>query len=59
MQNVKCLKCGWKGSSVKTLKQWFEAKDMTDDKIQTQELLMICPECKDGVCVEDKRRKAK
>jgi len=59
MQNVKCLKCHWKGSSVDTLKQWFEVKAMTDDEVQTQELLMICPICKDGVCVENKRRKKK
>jgi len=59
MQNVKCLKCGWKGSSVKTLKQWFGVKAMTDNEVQTQELLMICPECEVGVCVEDKRKRAK
>ena len=45
MQNVKCLKCKWKGSSVDTLKQWFPDK-MTDEHIKTEELLMICPECK-------------
>ena len=57
MQNVKCLKCGWKGSSVDTLKQWFEVKALSDNEQQTQELLMICPDCKEGVCVEDKRRR--
>lgn len=50
MQRVKCLKCGWLGSSVDTLKQWF-ALDA-----ESQELLMICPECREGVCVADKRK---
>jgi hypothetical protein len=57
MQNVKCLKCSWKGSSVDTLKQWFPDLGMSDEDIKTNTLLMICPECKVGVCVEDKRRK--
>ena len=53
MQNVKCLKCNWKGSSVDTMKQWFKSKTMD----RTEELLMICPDCKVGVCVENKRGK--
>ena len=52
MQHVKCLKCTWRGSSVDTLKQWFEVDS------DTQELLMICPECKIGVCVENKAKRA-
>ena len=51
MQHVRCLKCKWKGSSVDTLKQWFEVN------AETQELLMICPECKVGVCVENKQKR--
>ena len=50
MKNVKCLKCDWRGSSVDTLKQWFPVD------AKTQELLMICPECKEGVCVGVKRK---
>ncbi len=57
MQNVKCLKCKWKGSSVDTLKQWFPANTGHKDyDAITEELLMICPECEIGVCVEDKSR---
>ena len=52
MQYVKCLKCAWKGSSVDTLKQWFNIGS------GVQQLLMICPECKTGVCVENKAKKA-
>jgi len=52
MQHVKCLKCSWKGSSVDTLEQWLRVG------FDTQELLMICPECKIGVCVENKAKKA-
>jgi len=51
MQDVKCLKCGWAGSSVDTLNQWFELD------AETQELLMICPECKTGVCKNNKLKK--
>ena len=60
MQNVKCLKCHWKGSSVDTLKQWFRTDTgYKDYDAITEELLMICPECKVGVCVENKRRRNK
>lgn len=45
MQLVKCLKCGWLGTSVETIKQWFKLDE------ETSELLMICPECGNGVCV--------
>lgn len=51
MQNVKCLNCTWKGSSVDTLQQWFKVN------ADTEELLMICPECKKGVCVENRSEK--
>ena len=58
MQNVKCLKCQWKGSSVDTTKQWFRTKTGHKDyDAITEELLMICPECKIGVCVENKKAK--
>ena len=57
MQYVKCLKCNWRGSSVDTQKQWFhtDTGHKEYDAI-TEEILMICPECKDGLCVWDKRR---
>jgi len=51
MQYVRCLKCKWEGSSVDTLKQWFDVDD------ETEELLMICPDCEVGICVEDKRKR--
>ena len=55
MQHVKCLKCAWKGSSVDTFKQWFPTVigNKEFDAITTK-LLMICPECEVGVCIENK-----
>lgn len=52
MQNVRCLKCEWEGSSEDTLKQWFKCD------ARAKELLMICPNCKTGVCVGNKAKRA-
>ena len=48
MFNVKCIKCGWTGQSIECSPQWMKLDE------ETSKLLLICPQCKDGVVKEVK-----